>query len=88
MKQYADWFRYNYPQQAIDEDNADKLAEQAAGDGTKPRNGIRSKWEKYRKEFGASQVSLFTLRLIFIYYGRLLCIKTGAEISCLASDTV
>ncbi|KAL4241397.1 ARS2 family protein [Abortiporus biennis] len=56
LKQYAEWFRYYYPQQAIEEDNADKVAEQAAGDGSKPRNGIRTKWEKYRKEFAAIQL--------------------------------
>jgi hypothetical protein len=57
LKQYAEWFRYFYPQQAIEEDNADKAAEQEAGDGTKPRNGIKSKWEKYKKDFSATQVS-------------------------------
>jgi hypothetical protein len=57
LKQYAEWFRYYYPQQAIIEDNADKAAEQEAGDGSKPRNGIRSKWEKYKREFAATQVS-------------------------------
>lgn len=58
LKQYAEWFRFFYPQQAIDEDNADKAAEQEAGDGSKPRNGIKSKWEKYKKNFSASQVSI------------------------------
>ncbi|KAF7776437.1 hypothetical protein Agabi119p4_4830 [Agaricus bisporus var. burnettii] len=56
LKQYAEWFRFFYPQQAIEEDNADKAAEQEAGDGSKPRNGIRSKWEKYKKEFAANQL--------------------------------
>ncbi|TCD62735.1 hypothetical protein EIP91_006460 [Steccherinum ochraceum] len=56
LKQYADWFRYYYPQQAIEEDNADKAAEQEAGDGSKPRNGIKARWEKYRKEFTAQQL--------------------------------
>ncbi|KAM5534897.1 hypothetical protein V8D89_011452 [Ganoderma adspersum] len=56
LKQYAEWFRYYYPQQAMEEDNADKAAEQEAGDGTKPRNGIRSRWEKYKKEFAAQQL--------------------------------
>ncbi|KAJ7122902.1 hypothetical protein C8R44DRAFT_876099 [Mycena epipterygia] len=49
LKQYAEWFRYFYSQQAIEEDNADKAAEHEAGDGSKPRNGIRSKWEKYKR---------------------------------------
>lgn len=40
----------------MEEDNADKAAEQEAGDGSKPRNGIRSRWEKYKKEFAAQQV--------------------------------
>ncbi|KAH7916110.1 hypothetical protein BJ138DRAFT_1053312 [Hygrophoropsis aurantiaca] len=56
LKQYAEWFRYFYPQQATDEDNADKAAEQGAGDGSKPRNGIRSLWEKYKKDFIANQL--------------------------------
>ncbi|KAH9483110.1 Serrate RNA effector molecule-like protein [Psilocybe cubensis] len=56
LKQYADWFRYFYPTQAMEEDNADKAAEQEAGDGSKPRNGIRSRWEKYKKEFAANQL--------------------------------
>ncbi|EMD40601.1 hypothetical protein CERSUDRAFT_111186 [Gelatoporia subvermispora B] len=56
LKQYAEWFRYFYPQQATEEDNADKAAEQEAGDGSKPRNGIRARWEKYKKEFAAQQL--------------------------------
>ncbi|KAG6860310.1 hypothetical protein C0995_012862 [Termitomyces sp. Mi166 len=56
LKQYAEWFRYFYPQQAIEEDNADKAAEQEAGDGSKPRNGIKSKWEAYKKDFAATQL--------------------------------
>ncbi|TFK43085.1 hypothetical protein BDQ12DRAFT_674366 [Crucibulum laeve] len=56
LKQYAEWFRFFYPQQAIEEDNADKAAEQEAGDGSKPRNGIKSKWEKYKKDFAATQL--------------------------------
>ena len=56
LKQYAEWFRYYHAQQAMEEDNADKAAEQEAGDGSKPRNGIRSRWEKYKKEFAAQQV--------------------------------
>ena len=58
LKQYAEWFRYYHPQQAMEEDNADKAAEQEAGDGSKPRNGIRSRWEKYKKEFAAQQVGV------------------------------
>jgi hypothetical protein len=58
LKQYADWFRYFFPQQAIEEDNADKAATQEAGDGSKPRNGIKSKWEKYKKEFASQQVCI------------------------------
>ena len=56
LKQYADWFCFYYPQQAQEEDNADKAAEQEAGDGSKPRNGIKARWEKYRKDFAAQQV--------------------------------
>ena len=57
LKQYAEWFRYFHPQQAIDEDNADKAAEAEAGDGSRPRNGIKTRWEKYKKDFSATQVS-------------------------------
>ncbi|KAF4602127.1 ssk1 response regulator receiver [Pleurotus pulmonarius] len=56
LKQYAEWFRYYYPQAAIDEDNADKAAEQEAGDGSKPRNGIKARWENYKKDFAATQL--------------------------------
>ena len=56
LKQYAEWFRYYFPQQATEEDNADKAAEQEAGDGSKPRNGIRARWERYKKEFMSTQV--------------------------------
>jgi hypothetical protein len=58
LKQYAEWFRYYYPQQATEEDNADKAAEQEASDGSKPRNGIKTRWEKYKKEFSANQVRI------------------------------
>jgi hypothetical protein len=74
LKQYAEWFRFYYPQQAIDEDNADKAAEQEAGDGSKPRNGIKSKWEKYKKDFAASQVSTTSNSSnVCIYFVPLLC---------------
>lgn len=64
LKQYAEWFRFYYPQQAIDEDQADKLAEQMAGDGTRPRNGIKARWERYKKDFLQKQVSsILRLRL-------------------------
>ena len=57
LKQFAEWFRYFYPREAQDEDSADKAAEQKAEDGIKPRNGIKARWEKYKKEFAANQVS-------------------------------
>ncbi|KAF7331679.1 hypothetical protein MKEN_00047600 [Mycena kentingensis (nom. inval.)] len=56
LKQYADWFRYNFPQQATEEDSADKQAEREAGDGTKPRNGIKTRWENYKREFADKQL--------------------------------
>ncbi len=37
----------------------DKAAEQEAGDGSKPRNGLRALWEIYRKDFHAAQVRTF-----------------------------
>ncbi|KAJ6627363.1 hypothetical protein B0H10DRAFT_1994098 [Mycena sp. CBHHK59/15] len=50
-------YGYSSPsRRVIEEDNADKAAEQEAGDGSKPRNGIKSKWEKYKKDFAASQL--------------------------------
>ena len=82
LKQYAEWFRYFYPQQAIEEDNADKAAEQEAGDGSKPRNGIKSRWEKYKKEFSASQVSTR-----FHAYSLLSCIIISILLSALMSGT-
>lgn len=41
----------------MEEDNADKVAEQEAGDGSKPRNGIKTRWEKYKKELTTIQVN-------------------------------
>lgn len=58
LRQYAEWFRYHYPKEAADEDAADKAAEAEAGDGSRPRNGIRARWEKYKKDFVISQVSV------------------------------
>ncbi|CAK5262625.1 unnamed protein product [Mycena citricolor] len=58
LKQFADWFRYNHPQMAAEEDNADKAAEQEAGDGSKPRNGIKTRWENYKKSFAANQLQI------------------------------
>ena len=71
LKQYADWFRYFYPAQATEEDNADKAAEQEVGDGSKPRNGIKSKWEKYKKDFAATQVS--ALPIFISYFSTIFC---------------
>lgn len=68
LKQYADWFRYFYPAQATEEDNADKAAEQEVGDGSKPRNGIKSKWEKYKKDFAATQVSTLHFSSTFLHH--------------------
>ena len=65
LKQYADWFRYYYPAQATEEDNADKAAEQEAGDGSKPRNGIKARWEKYKRDFAATQVSILPIFVSF-----------------------
>ncbi|KAL5508542.1 hypothetical protein ACEPAH_6161 [Sanghuangporus vaninii] len=56
LKQFAEWFRWHYPKEANEEDQADKAAEQEAADGTKPRNGIRTRWEKYKKDFLAQQL--------------------------------
>jgi len=56
LKQYAEWFRYYYPQAAAEEDSSDKAAQQQAADGSKPRNGIKLRWEKYKKSFAAQQL--------------------------------
>ena len=61
LKQYAEWFRYHYPQAAAEEDSSDKAAQQQAADGSKPRNGIKLRWEKYKKSFAAQQVHKFIL---------------------------
>jgi len=61
LKQYAEWFRYYYPQAAAEEDSSDKAAQQQAADGSKPRNGIKLRWEKYKKSFAAQQVHKFLL---------------------------
>ena len=64
LKQYAEWFRYFFPQQASEEDSLDKQAEIEAGDGSKPRNGIRSKWEKYKKDFASNQVRVISILFV------------------------
>ncbi|KAK7061319.1 hypothetical protein R3P38DRAFT_2828809 [Favolaschia claudopus] len=51
LKQFAEWFRFFHPTQAVEEDNADKAAEQEAGDGSKPRNGIKTRWGELRTMF-------------------------------------
>ena len=51
-------FLCHYPQQVVAEDSADKAAEIEADDGSKPRNDIASRWEKYKKEFVAQKVRL------------------------------
>ncbi|KAH8829755.1 hypothetical protein DL96DRAFT_1590281 [Flagelloscypha sp. PMI_526] len=56
LKQFADWFRHTHPKDAQEEDSADKAAETEAGDGSRPRDGIRARWEKYKKEFAAKQL--------------------------------
>jgi len=51
---------------AQEEDNADKAAEQEAGDGSKPRNGIKTRWEKYKRDFSATQVSIINKATFFL----------------------
>lgn len=58
LRQYAEWFRATYPEEAIEEDRKDKDAEIAAGDGSKPRNGLKTLWEKYKKEFAQNQLQI------------------------------
>jgi len=98
LKQYAEWFRYFYPAQATEEDNADKAAEHEAGDGSKPRNGIKSRWEKYKKEFAATQVShLFfyqthAMCMLFLCLYNYLCVlfvefsEFMTELSCIVAS--
>ncbi|KAF8529256.1 hypothetical protein BU17DRAFT_80457 [Hysterangium stoloniferum] len=54
LRQYAEWFRANYPKEAKDEDDADRASEKEAG--KKTRDGIRARWEKYKKQHGAIQL--------------------------------
>ena len=54
LRQFAEWFRCTYPAEAKREDDADRLAEKEAG--RKTRDGIRARWEKYKKQHGANQV--------------------------------
>ncbi|KZT35530.1 hypothetical protein SISSUDRAFT_1025265 [Sistotremastrum suecicum HHB10207 ss-3] len=57
LRQFADWFRYTHPQQAAEEERLDADAAREAGaDVAKPRDGIRIRWEKYKKTFTTSQV--------------------------------
>ncbi|KAF9019282.1 hypothetical protein BDZ89DRAFT_1103455 [Hymenopellis radicata] len=64
LKQYADWFRYTFPQRATQEDNMDKAAEQEAGDGSKPRNGLRL----FGKSIGRISTQLKYLQTMFDYH--------------------
>lgn len=54
LRQYADWFRATYPKEAKEEDEADRAAEKEAG--RKTRDGIRARWEKYKKKHLSMQV--------------------------------
>lgn len=57
LRQYAEWFRATYPKEAKEEDEADRAAEKEAG--RKTRDGIRARWEKYKKKHLSIQVRLF-----------------------------
>ncbi|KAF8583949.1 hypothetical protein K439DRAFT_1347268 [Ramaria rubella] len=54
LRQYAEWFRSHYPKEAKEEDDADRAAEKEAG--KKTRDGIRARWEKYKKQYAATQL--------------------------------
>ena len=59
-KQFADWFRYTYPEEAAEEDRLDRLEgdalREAGSEAPKLRDGVRSRWEKYKKDFAVQQV--------------------------------
>lgn len=65
LRQYADWFRATYPKEAKEEDEADRAAEKEAG--RKTRDGIRARWEKYKKKHLSMQVSRVPLSLPLSY---------------------
>ncbi|GJJ07679.1 hypothetical protein Clacol_001884 [Clathrus columnatus] len=54
LRQYAEWFRATYPKEAKEEDEADRAAEKEAG--RKTRDGIRARWEKYKKKHLSMQL--------------------------------
>lgn len=66
LKQFADWFRYHFPKESNDEDQADKAAEKEVKYEYKPRNGIKLRWEKYKKEFLARQVSALVRNALIV----------------------
>ena len=49
-----------YPEEAAEEDRLDRLdgdaLREAGSEAPKPRDGVRLRWEKYKKEFTAQQV--------------------------------
>lgn len=62
LKHFADWFRFMYPEEAAEEDRLDRLdgdaLREAGSEAPKPRDGVRSRWEKYKKEFATQQLTL------------------------------
>jgi len=54
LRQYAEWFRAFYPKEAKEEDDLDRQAEKEAG--KRVRDGIRARWEKYKKQHAAIQL--------------------------------
>ncbi|KAH7102977.1 hypothetical protein BKA62DRAFT_616893 [Auriculariales sp. MPI-PUGE-AT-0066] len=53
FKQFAEWFRHTFPRETSEDDIADKIA--ADNNETKPK-GMRTRYERYKKEFHCRQV--------------------------------
>ncbi|KIJ26976.1 hypothetical protein M422DRAFT_55259 [Sphaerobolus stellatus SS14] len=56
LRQYAEWFRAFHPKEAKEEDDLDRQAEREAG--KKTRDGIRARWEKYKKQHAQKQLEV------------------------------
>lgn len=66
LRQYAEWFRAFYPKEAKEEDDLDRQAEKEAG--KRVRDGIRARWEKYKKQHAAIQVCrLVSFHIFFLH---------------------
>ncbi len=61
LKHFAEWFRFAHPDIAMMEDRVENEPSRD-GDGTRPKDGIRVRWEKYKRDFAISQVNRLSTR--------------------------